>query len=68
MSLFDDTGAGLDGLAQLRQLMASGRKPGMLVSLDIGDLDAAGLRQGGGALTCDSGGHATRARLVVRHA
>jgi uncharacterized protein (TIGR00369 family) len=35
MSLFDDIGAGLDGLAQLRALMASERKPGMLVSLDL---------------------------------
>jgi uncharacterized protein (TIGR00369 family) len=35
MSLFDDIGAGLDGLAQLRALMASDRKPGMLVSLDL---------------------------------
>ena len=35
MSLFDDIGAGLDGLAQLRALMASARKPGMLVSLNL---------------------------------
>jgi uncharacterized protein (TIGR00369 family) len=35
MSLFDNTGAGLDGLAQLRALMVAGRKPGMLVSLDL---------------------------------
>ena len=35
MSLFDDIAAGRDGLAQLRALMASGRKSGMLVSLDL---------------------------------
>ena len=35
MSLIEEIGAGLDGLAQLRALMASGRKPGILVSLDI---------------------------------
>jgi uncharacterized protein (TIGR00369 family) len=35
MSLADEVGAGLDGLAQLRALMASGRKPGILLSLDF---------------------------------
>ena len=35
MSLVDETGAGLDGLAQLRALMSSGRKPGIMVSLDF---------------------------------
>jgi len=35
MSLIDETGAGLDGLAQLRSLMSSGRKPGIMVSLDF---------------------------------
>ena len=35
MSLFDVIGPGLDGLAQLRALIASERKPGMLVSLAL---------------------------------
>lgn len=35
MSLVDEVGAGLDGLGQLRALMASGRKPGILKSLDF---------------------------------
>jgi uncharacterized protein (TIGR00369 family) len=35
MSLVDEVGGGLDGLSQLRALMASGRKPGILVSLDF---------------------------------
>jgi uncharacterized protein (TIGR00369 family) len=35
MSLVEETGAGLNGLDQLRALMASGRKPGILVSLDF---------------------------------
>ena len=35
MSLADEVGAGLDGLAQLSALMASGRKPGILLSLDF---------------------------------
>jgi acyl-coenzyme A thioesterase PaaI-like protein len=35
MSLVDEVGGGLDGLAQLRALMASGRKPGILVALDF---------------------------------
>lgn len=35
MSLAEEVGAGLDGLAQLRALMASGRKPGILLSLDF---------------------------------
>jgi len=36
MSLVDDVGAtALDGLSQLRALMASGRKPGILVALDF---------------------------------
>jgi uncharacterized protein (TIGR00369 family) len=33
MSLSNEVGAGLDGLSQLRALMASGRKPGIMVSL-----------------------------------
>jgi uncharacterized protein (TIGR00369 family) len=35
MSLIEETAAGLDGLSQLRTLIASGRKPGILVSLDF---------------------------------
>ncbi|BBU29299.1 phenylacetic acid degradation-related protein [Caballeronia pedi] len=35
MSLIEETAAGLDGLAQLRKLIASKRKPGILVSLDF---------------------------------
>src|ERR1700678_2381852 len=35
MSLVDEVGGGPDGLSQLRALMASGRKPGILVSLDF---------------------------------
>lgn len=35
MSLVDDIAGGLDGLAQLRALIASGRKPGILQSLDF---------------------------------
>ncbi|WP_144636303.1 PaaI family thioesterase [Bordetella genomosp. 13] len=35
MSLVEETGSGLDGLGQLRALMQSGRKPGIMVSLDL---------------------------------
>ena len=35
MSLVDQVGGGLDGLSQLHALMASGRKPGILVGLDF---------------------------------
>ena len=35
MSLVNEIGGGLDGLSQLRALMASGRKPGILVALDF---------------------------------
>lgn len=35
MSLVKETGGGLDGLGQLRALMQSGRKPGIMVSLDL---------------------------------
>lgn len=34
-SLVDEVAAGLDGLSQLRALIASGRKPGILRSLDF---------------------------------
>ena len=35
MSLIEETAAGLDGLAQLRKLIACARKPGIMVSLDF---------------------------------
>ena len=35
MSLMDEVGGGLDGLSQLRVLMASGRKPGIIIALDF---------------------------------
>jgi uncharacterized protein (TIGR00369 family) len=35
MSLVEQVGAGLNGLDQLRALMGSGRKPGIMVSLDF---------------------------------
>ena len=35
MSLVDEVGGGLDGLSQLRALMASKRKPGILAALDF---------------------------------
>ncbi len=35
MSLVNEVGGGLDGLSQLRALMASGRKPGILAALDF---------------------------------
>lgn len=34
-SLIDQVGAGLDGISQLKALIASGRKPGILNSLDF---------------------------------
>jgi uncharacterized protein (TIGR00369 family) len=35
MRLVDEVGTDLDGLSQLRALIASGRKPGILVALDF---------------------------------
>jgi uncharacterized protein (TIGR00369 family) len=35
MTLADEVGAGLDGLGQMRALMASGRKPGIMISLNF---------------------------------
>jgi uncharacterized protein (TIGR00369 family) len=35
LSLFDEVANGLDGLAQLRAVMASGRKPGIMLALDF---------------------------------
>ena len=42
MSLFEEVAAGLDGLSQLRALMASGRRPGIAVSLqfDLVEVDS----------------------------
>jgi uncharacterized protein (TIGR00369 family) len=40
MSLVDEVAAGLDGLAQLRALIASGRKPGILTTLDFDFVEA----------------------------
>lgn len=39
-SLVEQTGAGLSGLEQLRALLASGRKPGILVSLNFDFVEA----------------------------
>ena len=36
MSLVEEIGSGLDGLAQLRALIASGKRPGIAVSLQFG--------------------------------
>jgi len=36
MSLVEELGSGLDGLAQLRALIASGKRPGIAVSLQFG--------------------------------
>src|SRR5712664_2054946 len=44
MSLVDEVAAGLDGLSQLRALMASGRKPGILVALDFEFVEVAAGR------------------------
>ena len=35
MSMVEETGAGLDGLSQLRKLIACKRRPGIMVSLDL---------------------------------
>jgi uncharacterized protein (TIGR00369 family) len=35
MTLADEVGAGLDGLGQMRALLASGRKPGIMISLQF---------------------------------
>lgn len=40
MSLVDEVAAGLDGLAQLRALISSGRKPGILGTLDFDFIEA----------------------------
>jgi uncharacterized protein (TIGR00369 family) len=35
MTLADEVGAGLDGLGQMRALLSSGRKPGIMISLQF---------------------------------
>jgi uncharacterized protein (TIGR00369 family) len=35
MTLADEVGAGLDGLGQMRALLTSGRKPGIMISLQF---------------------------------
>ena len=41
MSLMDEVGPGLDGLSQLRALIAAGRRPGIAVSLQFNLVDVA---------------------------
>ena len=41
MSLVDDVASGMDGLTQLKMLIASGRKPGILQSLDFEFIEVA---------------------------
>jgi uncharacterized protein (TIGR00369 family) len=44
MSLLEEVGTGLDGLAQLQALMESGRRPGMAVSLQFNLVEVAAGR------------------------
>src|ERR1700756_5236779 len=55
MNLMDEVAGGLDGLSQLRTLMASGRKPGIMVSLG---LDFVEIEAGKAVLTGTPGEHA----------
>ncbi|MGH8080059.1 MAG: PaaI family thioesterase [Lysobacter sp.] len=55
MSLVDETGAGLDGLGQLRALIASGRRPGIAVTLDF---DLAEVGDGTAVFVGTPGQHA----------
>src|SRR5881394_1939267 len=41
MSMVEDLGSGLDGLAQLHALMASGQRPGIAVSLQFNLIEVA---------------------------
>jgi len=41
MSLMEEVGPGLDGLSQLRALIAAGRRPGMAVSLQFNLVEVA---------------------------
>ncbi|HUD43873.1 MAG TPA: PaaI family thioesterase [Dokdonella sp.] len=53
--LVDETGAGLSGLAQLRALLASGRRPGIAVALDF---DLSVVEEGRAVFTGTPGEHA----------
>jgi len=55
MSLADEVGNGLDGLGQLRALMASGRKPGIMRSLEF---DFVEVESGRAVFTGTPGDHA----------
>ena len=55
MSLVQETGAGLDGLGQLRALMTSGLKPGIMVSLGF---DFTEVEAGKAVFTGTPGEHA----------
>jgi uncharacterized protein (TIGR00369 family) len=55
MSLVDEVGGGLDGLSQLRALMASGRKPGIMRSLEF---DLIGVEAGKAVFEGIPGEHA----------
>jgi uncharacterized protein (TIGR00369 family) len=55
LNLMDEVAGGLDGLSQLRTLMASGRKPGIMVSLG---LDFVEIEAGKAVFTGTPGEHA----------
>src|SRR5580700_9203337 len=55
MRLVDEVGGDLDGLSQLRALIASGRKPGILVALDF---DFIEVEAGRAVFTGTPGEHA----------
>lgn len=55
MSLVDDIAGGLDGLAQLRALIASGLKPGILAALDF---EFAEVEEGRAVFAGTPGDHA----------
>jgi len=55
MSLIEDVGAGLDGLSQLRALIASGRRPGIAVALQF---NLVGVEKGWAAFEGRPGEHA----------
>jgi len=55
MRLVDEVAGGLDGLSQLRALMASGRKPGILAALDF---DCVEVEAGKAAFAGTPGEHA----------
>jgi uncharacterized protein (TIGR00369 family) len=55
MNLLDEVGEGLDGLSQVRAMLASGRKPGIARSLDF---QLAEIESGKAVLTGTPGEHA----------